>query len=38
VVQGLNKKFSKPTSINQSISDFVEWPKWPKSLQGPLKC
>ena len=25
-------------SISQSISDFLDWPKWPESLHGPLKC
>jgi len=25
-------------TINQSISDFLKWPKFPKPLQCPLKC
>ena len=30
---------AKHRVTNQSINPwFLEWPKWPKSLQGPLKC
>jgi len=30
--------FCRLCSINQSISDSLEWPKYKKPLQGSLKC
>jgi len=38
-VQKLTQDRTIRAYINQSISQwFLEWPKLPKSLQGPLKC